>query len=97
MRTEEGLREKLSSLADLAKELEDRGNDLFDKMTDGVENGVSVDELDSINSEIGMIKNQILEIYGNAKAIRWCLGDIDDIQFATETGSSIIENNEGDF
>ena len=57
-----------------------------------MEEEVSQEEYLLMN-EAERISNQMLEIYSNIRAIKWCLGDINDLDFATTTGAGIIEES----
>jgi len=94
MRTEQEIREKMNSLREVANDIRSRSNLLFLKLGNGV-GKLPLKEMEEINAEIHLMRNQAFEILANANAMKWCIGEIDDIEFATNTATSIIESAEG--
>lgn len=78
------LLEVVKDVATRNKELEIRVNE-----------STNTRELAEIEPQFETIQNQLLELTGSLCALRWVLGDIDDLQFAVETGTSAIEASKG--
>jgi len=96
MRTEEEIKVKLISLREVAHDIQKRSDKLFREMSEGLGH-LPMERLESINEEIGMMRNRAFELLANARAMKWCLGEIDDIDFAMNTAAGIIENAQDGF
>jgi predicted nucleic acid-binding Zn-ribbon protein len=87
MKTQEEIREKIKTLIGVVVEISNR-NDALEKK---IQTETSTSELEDLDAQFDTIQNQLLELSGNIWAFRWVLGEIDDLQFSIETGSSLIE------
>lgn len=87
MKTREEIRTKIKSLIGVVREISDRNDELEAK----IQMTTNVSELEDLHSQFDTIQNQLLELTGNIWAFRWVLGEIDDLQFSIETGTSAIE------
>jgi len=87
MKTREEIRTKIKSLIGVVSEISVRNDELEAK----IQMTTNVSELEDLHSQFDTIQNQLLELSGNIWAFRWVLGEIDDLQFSIETGSSLIE------
>jgi hypothetical protein len=87
MMTEEQIRKKIGNLLFVVKELELRHENIMEGS-----NHMDLESLAHATSELDSIRNQLLEIYGNIRAFKLVLGEVDDLDFALRTGASAIED-----
>ena len=84
----------MTSLAHVIKDLKGRNDVITESLLD---NDIPKDKLESIIKELDTIENQLIELYGNIKAMKWCLGEVDDLDFAINTATSVIERTQNRF
>lgn len=90
MRTPEEIRAKLEVLRDFSKDLEFESNYILNKITKGL--GVlSTEELSQMQSQLISIRNQAFEVLSNTRALKWALGEISDVEFATEGAANLLD------
>ena len=80
------------SLLEVVKDVAARNKELEIRVNEST----NTRELAEIEPQFETIQNQLLELTGSLCALRWVLGDIDDLQFAVETGTSAIEASKGE-
>ena len=93
MKTEEEIREQIKSLIEVVRDIDVRNTEI-NYMLDEME---SKEDLLHTMGEIKTIQNQLLELFGNINALRWAIGEITDVKFAVETGTSLIEKSVGEW
>ncbi len=89
MRDKKELEDKIKSLLCVVDELVNRTNEL-DYLVQKSETEM---ELKELSLQFDTVQSQLTEIYGNIWSLRWALGEIDDVDFAMYTATSVLEKN----